>query len=79
MVQNEVIEMFAGTKRQVIADLLESPFYGLIADGTTDETEREQFYIVLYANSTVDNQCVFLVFYNPPDSSDSTGRHCSKS
>lgn len=35
--QSEIIEMFAHSiQREIVAQALESPFFGLTADGTTD-------------------------------------------
>lgn len=43
-VQNEIIEIMAhNVQRNIVKDVRSSPFFGIIADGTTDFTGQEQF------------------------------------
>ena len=73
-VQNEIIQMFGhGVQRQLLALIMDSPYFGLVADGTTDQTGKEQFSICLQHVSTdLESSCDFLGFYNAPDSTADT-------
>ena len=73
-IQNEIIEMFAhSVQRMLTADILASPYYGLVADGTTDQNGKEQFSICLqHVSENLESSCDFLGFYNSPDSTSET-------
>lgn len=48
-IQNETLELFAhAVQHQIVFQASSSPYYSLIADGTTDVTSREQFSCSLY-------------------------------
>ena len=73
-VQNEIIQMFGhGVQRQLLALIMDSPYFGLVADGTTDQTGKEQFSICLqHVSADLESSCDFPGFYNAPDSTADT-------
>ncbi|KAH9379775.1 hypothetical protein HPB48_020417 [Haemaphysalis longicornis] len=70
-IQNELIEIMAHTvQRDIIKDIQCSPFYGIIADGTTVVTGNDQFtFCVRWVDGiTLEVREEFLGMYNAPDS-----------
>ncbi|XP_077554221.1 zinc finger MYM-type protein 1-like isoform X3 [Haemaphysalis longicornis] len=70
-VQNELIEIMAHTvQREIVEDVKSSPFYGIIADGTTDVNGDEQFtFCVRWVQSkTLELREEYIGMYNAPDS-----------
>ncbi|KAH9371871.1 hypothetical protein HPB48_012978 [Haemaphysalis longicornis] len=61
-IQNELIEIMAHTvQRDIIKDIKCSPFYGIIAGGTTDVTGNEQFiFCVRWVDGITLNHCLDL-------------------
>ena len=44
-IQNEILQMFGHEiRRHIISKVVESNFFGLTADGTTDTSGAEQFF-----------------------------------
>ncbi|XP_042148832.1 uncharacterized protein LOC121837301 [Ixodes scapularis] len=81
-VQNELIEIMAHTvQREIVKDVKSSPFYGIIADGTTDINGDEQFtFCVRWVPSeTLEVREEYLGMYNAPDSrADTLYSECRK-
>jgi hypothetical protein len=73
-IQNEIIEMFAhNVLRQIVNEVNDSLFIGIMCDGTTDCTGLEQESIsVRFATKELESKEVFLGFYNPPDTTSDT-------
>ncbi|CAN7980597.1 unnamed protein product [Ixodes pacificus] len=70
-VQNELIEIMAHTvQREIVKDVKSSPFYGIIADGTTDINGDEQFTFCVrwVLSETLEVREEYLGMYNAPDS-----------
>ncbi|CAM4687207.1 unnamed protein product [Leuciscus chuanchicus] len=48
-IQNEVIQQYAcAIQREIVSRAINSPYYGLTADGTTDSSTIEQFSLMLH-------------------------------
>ncbi|KAK5851412.1 hypothetical protein PBY51_002209 [Eleginops maclovinus] len=79
-IQNEILERLAhAVQRKMVAETYSSPYYGLIADGTTDITSREQFSCHLfYTDQHFTQKCQFLGFYNASDTTSETLFLCIK-
>ena len=79
-IQNEILQMFGHEiQRHIISKVVESNFFGLTADGTTDTSGAEQFSCCLqFADSNLQTQNVFLGFYNPPDATSQSLFLCIK-
>lgn len=70
-IQNELVEIMAhSVQRGIIQDIRCSPFYGIIADGSTDVTGNEQFtFCVRWVDGmTLKVREEFFGMYNAPDS-----------
>ena len=78
--QNEILELLAhAVQRKIMAEAQSSPYYGLIADGTTDITSCEQFSCHLfYTDQQFTQKCQFLGFYNAADTTSETLFRCIK-
>ncbi|KAJ8888887.1 hypothetical protein PR048_008381 [Dryococelus australis] len=70
-IQNELIEiMVHNVLREIVKEVKNSSYFGVIADSTTDAHGMEQFYLCLrfvHPWSLEDNE-VFVCLYNPVDS-----------
>ena len=79
-IQNEIIERLAhAVQRVVVREAFGSPYYGLIADGTTDITAKEQFSCHLfYTDDNFIQHSRFLGYYNAPDTTAETLFLCIK-
>lgn len=79
-IQNEIIQQFAhGIQREIVGRSSESAFFGLVADGTTDISTTEQFSCSLqFADHSLETHCLFLGFYNAPDTTGQTLFDCIK-
>ena len=79
-IQNEIIERLAhAVQRVVVREAFGSPYYGLIADGTTDITAKEQFSCHLfYTDDNFIQHSRFLGYYNVPDTTAETLFLCIK-
>ena len=73
-IQNELIEMLAHTLlRDVVSEVRKSPFFSIIADGTTDVDGKEQFSISLrFVSDELAPNEFFVGFYQCPDSTGET-------
>lgn len=74
-IQNEIIEIMAhNVLREIVREVKNSPFFGVIADSTTDVHGMEQFSLCLrfvHPESLEINE-VFAGLYNPVDSKGKT-------
>lgn len=68
-IQNEMIEQLAhSVKRKLVQEAIDSHYFGLAADGTTDISSSEQFSCHLhYVDSDMCKQKCFFGFYSAPD------------
>jgi hypothetical protein len=72
-VQNEIIEMMAhAVLRMIVADISASEYIGLVADGTTDISGKEQFAICIQYVHENAIKSKFIGMYNSPDSTGKT-------
>lgn len=79
-IQNEILQWFThAVQRQIVSQVSSSPYYGLIADGTTDVTSKEQFSCHLYhTDKNLTQKSHFWRFYNAPDTTSETLFSCMK-
>ncbi|XP_040063052.2 zinc finger MYM-type protein 1-like [Ixodes scapularis] len=74
-IQNEIIKIMAHKlQRDVVEEVKRSPFFGIIADGTTDVAGDEQFTLCLrwVENASLEIKEEFIGVYSPPDSKANT-------
>jgi hypothetical protein len=58
---------------EIVKETCGNSFIGLVADGTTDVSGKEQFATCLrYTNATMEVECRFLGFYNSPSTTGET-------
>ena len=73
-IQNEIIEQMAhAVQRQILEEVKDSEFVGVVADGTTDITGDEQFSVCIqHSSKSFKVENCFLGMYNSPDSTGET-------
>ena len=72
--QNELLAIMAGAvQRKLVTTAQESPFFAIIADGTTDITRKEQFSVCIrYTGEDLTPREEFLGLYECPDATSET-------
>ncbi|KAH7940233.1 hypothetical protein HPB52_022553 [Rhipicephalus sanguineus] len=74
-IQNEIIKIMAhALQREILEDIKVTPFFGIIADGTTDVAGDEQFTLCLrwVEDASLEVHEEFIGVYSPPDSKANT-------
>ena len=72
-IQNDVVELFAHEiQRLIIGDMDYSEFFGIVANGSTDISGKEQFALCVQFSNNFRLTNAYLRMYNSPDSTGET-------